>query len=189
MELIQHIQNHFRIPLDEVAKVAALFQPSQLKKEAFYSKKGAYCSQLSFLQKGHIRIFDQQGDKEITQWIAGPGQLITDLRSFVFQHPSRWQMQCLDEVELFSIDRKNFESLHQLVPNWAQIEKEFISDCFITLENRVFSHLTMSAEERYLHFYNYNPELFTSVPQQYLASMLGMTPETFSRIRKKIVLS
>lgn len=189
MELIQHIQNHFRIPLDEVPRVAELFKPKQFQKGSFYSKKGSYCTQLSFLQKGHIRIFDQHKDKEITQWIAGPGQLITDLRSFVFQHPSRWKMQCLDDVELFSIARNDFEKIHQLVPNWAQIEKEFISDCFITLENRVFSHLSMTAEERYQHLYTYNPSIFNSVPQQYLASMLGMTPETFSRIRRKAVLS
>lgn len=189
MEITQHIKNHFRLKQEDIPKVAQLFKPSQLEKGTFYSKKGAFCSQLSFIQQGHIRIFDLQNDKEITQWIAGPGQLITDLRSFVFKQPSRWYMQCLDDVELFNIESKDFDSLHQLVPNWAQIEKEFISDCFITLENRVFSHLSLSAEERYQHLYAYNPDLFHTVPQQYLASMLGMTPETFSRIRKKLVLS
>jgi CRP-like cAMP-binding protein len=53
------------------------------------------------------------------------------------------------------------------------------------LEDRIFSHLSMSAEDRYQFFFQHNKELFNQVPLQYIASMLGMTPETFSRIRKK----
>jgi CRP-like cAMP-binding protein len=55
------------------------------------------------------------------------------------------------------------------------------------LEDRVFGHLSLSAEERYLQFFNQNKELFNQVPLQYIASMLGMTPETFSRIRKSLI--
>ncbi|HEY5823130.1 MAG TPA: cyclic nucleotide-binding protein, partial [Cyclobacteriaceae bacterium] len=64
-------------------------------------------------------------------------------------------------------------------------EKLFMVRCFSIMEDRIFGHLSMSAEERYQFFFNQNKELFNQVPLQYLASMLGMTPETFSRIRKK----
>jgi CRP-like cAMP-binding protein len=65
------------------------------------------------------------------------------------------------------------------------LEKLFIARCFIMLEDRIFTHLSMTAEERYNFFFENNKELFNQVPLQYIASMLGMTPETFSRIRKK----
>jgi hypothetical protein len=74
-----------------------------------------------------------------------------------------------------------------VVPAWPEIEKQFIAGCFITLEDRVFNHLSLSAEERYDQLFAFNQDLFRHVPQQYLASMLGMTPETFSRIRAKKV--
>jgi CRP/FNR family transcriptional regulator, anaerobic regulatory protein len=61
----------------------------------------------------------------------------------------------------------------------------FIVRCFKALEDRVFGHLSMSAEERYLYFFENNKELFNQVPLLYIASMLGMTAETFSRIRKR----
>jgi CRP-like cAMP-binding protein len=72
-----------------------------------------------------------------------------------------------------------------VVPKWPEIEKTFIARCFTVLEDRVMTHLSLTAEERYEAFFQYNPELFNTAPSQYLASMLGMTPETFSRIRKK----
>ncbi len=75
-----------------------------------------------------------------------------------------------------------------LVPKWHELEKMFLVRCFTIMEDRIFSHLSMSAEERYQFFFQHNQELFNQVPQQYLASMLGMTPETFSRIRKKQLL-
>lgn len=72
-----------------------------------------------------------------------------------------------------------------LIPKWAELEKMFIIHCFVTLEDRIQTHLSMTAEERYHYFFENNKDLFNQVPLQYIASMLGMTPETFSRIRKK----
>jgi CRP-like cAMP-binding protein len=76
--------------------------------------------------------------------------------------------------------------MKEFIPKWNELEKLFIINCFSTLEDRIFSHLAMSAEERYQFFFANNKELFNQVPLQYIASMLGMTPETFSRIRKRI---
>jgi hypothetical protein len=65
------------------------------------------------------------------------------------------------------------------------MEKQFITSCFVAIEDRIFQHLSLSAEERYDELFEQNKELFNHVPLQYIASMLGMTPETFSRIRSK----
>jgi CRP-like cAMP-binding protein len=73
------------------------------------------------------------------------------------------------------------------LPKWHEIEKKFISKCFIMLEDRIFQHLSLSAEELYIAFFENNRQLFREVPLQYIASMLGMTPETFSRVRKKML--
>jgi CRP-like cAMP-binding protein len=64
-------------------------------------------------------------------------------------------------------------------------EKRFLAQYFVMMEDRIFSHLSMTAEERYNLFFENNSELFNQIPLQFIASMLGMTPETFSRIRKK----
>ena len=89
------------------------------------------------------------------------------------------------DTELYSISKTNYKRLNELVQAWNELEKMFLIRCFITLENRIFSHLSMTAEERYRFFFENNKELFNQVPLQFIASMLGMTPETFSRIRKR----
>ncbi|MEL7003638.1 MAG: cyclic nucleotide-binding protein, partial [Bacteroidota bacterium] len=73
------------------------------------------------------------------------------------------------------------------VENWNEIEKWFLAKCFMSIEDRIFSLISMSAEERYTYFLQTKPELLRQVPLQYIASILGMTPETLSRIRRKII--
>lgn len=84
-----------------------------------------------------------------------------------------------------TIDKKSYLELSESFPKWKEIEIQFIAKCFGMLEDRVFSHLSMSAEERYNLYFEQNKELFNQVPLQYIASVLGMSAETFSRIRKR----
>jgi CRP-like cAMP-binding protein len=107
------------------------------------------------------------------------------LASFVFSQPSRWNIQALTDCELYVIDSNDYQNLGEIVPKWLELEKLFIAKCFTILEDRVLQHLAMSAEERYNQLFQFNKELFNIVPLQYLASMLGITPETLSRLRKK----
>ncbi len=72
-----------------------------------------------------------------------------------------------------------------MVAKWKDVEQLFLVRCFTILEDRIFTHLSMGAEQRYLQFYENNKALFNQVPLQYIASLLGMTPETLSRIRRK----
>ena len=108
-----------------------------------------------------------------------------DLSSFVFQQPSRWNIHALTDADVYVIKYADYKQIGQIIPRWQELEKLFITRCFSILEERIMTHLSMTAEERYQHFFDFNPALFNQVPLQYLASMLGMTPETFSRIRKR----
>ncbi len=168
-----------------MGQITSLFQESQLKKGAYFTKSGRYCEKLSFVRSGFIRVFAITDNKEVTQWISSKGYFVTDLYSFSFKERARWNIQALTDCELYTIDKKNYALLNKLVPNWVEMEKQFIASCFIQLEDRVFSHLSLSAEERYNKLFENNPALFNQVPLHYIASMLGMTPETFSRIRRK----
>ena len=184
-ELEKYIQSYFGVNRDDLAKIAGFFHPLTLRKGDFYLRSGAYSNRLAFMQSGVIREFLIVGDKEITKWISTQGYFVVDLSSFVFHQPARWNLQALTDCELFVIDRSNYEQIGNVVPRWHELEKLFIAKCFAVLEDRVVAHLSMTAEERYQQLFNFNKELFNLGPLQYLASMLGMTPETLSRIRKK----
>lgn len=173
------------VDTEELKSIASLFEPELLKKGDFFLETGKKCDRLSFIQSGFLRIFLETENKKVTQWISSKGYFITDLSSFIFDQPARWTIQALTDVEIYTIRKSKYDNIKTVVPKWPELEKLFIVHCFITLEDRIFSHLSMTAEERYCFFFENNKELFNQVPLQYIASMLGMTPETFSRIRKK----
>lgn len=183
------IKSYFDIiDSEELSEITSLFKLETLKKGDYFLKTNKKCERLSFVQSGFLRIFIDTDNKEITQWISTKGYFVTDLSSFIFDQPARWTIQALTDVEIYTIKKSEYEKIKTVIPKWSELEKMFIVHCFTTLEDRIFSHLSMTAEERYNFFYENNKELFNQVPLQYIASMLGMTPETFSRIRRKQLL-
>lgn len=188
-ELEHYIKSYFGVVnADDLKSIVSFFRLETIKKGDFLLKAGKRCDKLSFVQSGLLRMFISTEEKEITQWISTKGYFSTDLSSFVFDTPSRLSIQALTDTEVYSISKADYTKIGALVPKWNELEKLFIIRCFIMLEERIFSHLSMTAEERYDYFFENNRELFNQVPLQYIASMLGMTPETFSRIRKKQLL-
>jgi len=188
-EIEKYIEGYFGIGGKDLSPIGKLFKEHQLRKNDFLLKINQYSTELSFVKKGYLRMYasNESGEKEITQWVSMQGMFVTDLSSFIFKTPSRWNIQALSDCELYTITKENYDKIGQVVTNWAELDKLFIAKCFITLENRVFNQLSMTAEEKYKNLFSMNPEIFNQVPLQYIASMLGMTPETLSRIRRKLI--
>lgn len=186
IELSAYLRKEFGLSQDLLNKTLPHFQRETLFKSDYFIKSGRNADKLGFIESGMIRIYAESGEKEITQWISTPGYFITELSSFVFQKPSRLHLQAIEDTTLLTINKSDYDSLCQLYHEWNQLDKKFIAKCFVMLEDRIFSHLYMTAEERFRQLMDYNPTLFNRVPLQYLASMLGMTPETLSRMRGKI---
>ncbi len=187
-EIVNYIEAYFGIRQQEVLKILNFFEEHQVEKDSYLLKQGKLQSNLSFIKSGYVRFYniDPMSGKEITQWVATPGTIVTDVGCLFFNAPAKFDIQTLSDCELFTISQDNYKKIGNHVTNWNQLEKMFLAKCFSGLEDRVYSHLSMSSEERYNYFFQINPELFNQVPLQYIASMLGMTAETFSRIRKKL---
>lgn len=185
-QLAIHISQYFKLEPQEAQAMANLFKQEKLKKGGFFLKELQYCNRISFVQSGYIRIFTDFKDKEVTQWVSSPTTFVTELSSFLFQQRARFNFQALADCELYSISSEDYKKLPTVVPRWVDVERYFLGACFITIENRITQLLALSAEERYQYFFKDHQHLFREIPQQYLASMLGMTPETFSRIRAKL---
>ena len=184
----QYIQTYFGLQGERLQETAALFHPEAITKGEFLLRAGANCQRLSFVNSGYFRMFalDEHGNKEVTQWISWEGYFVTDLASFLFDQPARWNIQALSDGHIHTISKQDYRNLANYSQDWPRLERLFLAKCFVTIENRVFQLLSMTAEERYLFFFNQHPKLFNQVPLQYIASLLGMTPETLSRIRKKM---
>jgi CRP-like cAMP-binding protein len=189
MHSLEHfLRTNFFLSAETMDLILPNFKKIELKKGEYFIKMGRVADKMAFIDSGLIRIYAEaeSAEKEVTQWISTPGYFITELSSFVFQKPARLHLQALEDTTLFSIHKVTHQQLCNQVAEWNELDKKFIAKCFVMLEDRIFSHLYMSAEERFKQLMEFQPDLFNRVPLQYLASMLGMTPETLSRMRKKI---
>jgi CRP-like cAMP-binding protein len=184
-ELEQYIQTYFGVNKQEAIAISDFFKPITLDKGNFFLKAGRYSDQLGFVKTGLMREFLFVDHKEVTKSILTTCDFVVDMASFVFNQPARWNIQALTDCELYVINSVDNEKIGQKIPRWQELERFCVAKFFAGMEDRIVQLLSLSAKERYEQFLNSNRELFQQVPLQYLASMLGMTPETFSRIRRK----
>jgi len=184
-ELESYINSYFGVQKEDILRIGSFFHPELLKKGEFFTKAGQVCNKLSFHRSGLIRVFADVDGKEITQWISTKGYFVTDLSGIIFSQAGKYNIQALTDCELYTIAKNDYNNLGRIIPKWHELEKLFIAKCFTILEARILALLSMTAEERYRALFQHQKELFNQVPLQYLASMMGMTPETLSRIRKK----
>jgi len=186
-ELQKHIGAYFDFDKLAAEKVSEKFNTVNLKKGDYFCQTDDHCSKMGFLQSGALRIYVNEDKSEVTQWISSHGEFVTDLSSFMFYTPARWNIQAISDCKIHIISRDSYNRIGDDVNEWAELERLFLAKCFVTLENRVYSFLSKSAEERYQELFEAKKELFNEIPPQYLASMLGMSLETFSRMRKKSI--
>ena len=143
-ELISILQTNWGLTQSQVESITHLFDFHELKKGTFHTKIGDNHPKMSIIMNGYMRVFAASENKEVTQWIAAPTELITDLSAFVFHQPARWNIQCITEVEMYSLSQQNYLQLSKIIENWSTVERQFISSCFLHLEDRVFSFIASS---------------------------------------------
>lgn len=186
-KLSSFLRTEFKLPKVIAEQVLSFFEMEVLHKDSYLVKKGRQCQRMCIVQDGYLRFYSDSEKKTITHWIFGKDQLITDVASFFFQQPAKWNIQALTDTEVYTLSYSNYQKLRTHVPEWDHYERLFILKLLSALENRVYSLLSMSAEERYQYLFQSDANMFNELPLQYLASMLGMTPETLSRIRAKSI--
>ena len=178
------ILNQVVVEKKSMDNILAVFKPLEITKGEFFLKSGKICRQMAFIESGYMRMYDLVDGKEITLWIGSEGKFITSLSSFVFETRNNWNIQAITDCKLYIINRKNHFRLNKTEPKWLEFDNILLANSFVLLENSMFSQLHTTAKQRYDILLSEEPELFKNIPLQYIASMLGITPESLSRLRK-----
>lgn len=155
------------------------------KKGSFYIKEGQTSSGLFIIEKGLVRMFYRKGDKEINSLFALENEVITSSRTLFFELPAKENIQFMEDSIIHSISRKDLYELCNLYPEINTIERLATEAYSVALEDRIFSLQTLSSTERYDELVRDNPQILQRVSLGHIASYLGVTIETISRIRKK----
>jgi len=184
----KNITNHVSLSSDELALVHQLFQHKICRKKTMLLNKGQVCGFEAFIIKGCVKRYyiDHEGDEVILQF-AVENWWLSDMVSFTEQVPSLLYIETIEDTELLQITFQNKELLFKEIPKLERVFRLLVQRAYSVLENRFFTGLTASAEERYLNFIKKYPVLPQRVPQYQIASYLGITPEALSRIRASLL--
>jgi CRP-like cAMP-binding protein len=185
--LRQTIQNTVTISETDLDFTLSLFKPLALKKNDYFLEIGKKCNQVAFIKSGMLRIFypNNKGD-DTTCYFSLPKEFVTSFSSFTTGNPSIESIQAILPTELFVIDKQDLEILYEKIPATQEFGRKAAENLSIIMEKRISLFLNNSAEERYQFLLKHNPILIQTVPLQYLASYLGISPQHLSRLRKNL---
>ena len=158
------------------------------RKRKLILKEGVYCNHIYFLVKGAVRGFRREGQKDITTWIVIEKELVTSIFSLDNPSPSIENIQALENSELLALTYEDLDLLYQQFPEFNLIARKMLQHYYADAEKRAFIARLTKAENKYRHFLMMHPSLANRIPLKYIASYLGMTLETLSRVRKKFKL-
>lgn len=157
------------------------------KKGSFLIFSGDLCESIFFVEKGLLRQYsiDNKGKEHILQF-APEGWLLNDRESMSLKKGSKFNIEALEDTEVFILDQAIMDKLEQEIPEFSAFNKDLLNNHIRQLQNRVNLLLSATAEERYLSFVKMYPDILLRVPQWMVASYLGITPESLSRVRKEL---
>lgn len=165
------------------------FIPKKIRKKQTLLLEGDVCTYNAFIEKGILRSYttDAKGNEHIIQF-AFEGWWITDLSSFLMGENSTYTIEAIEDSELLLLTAAAREELMNALPVFERYQRLLLENAYIALQARVNSALTATAEEKYTKLTIAYPDIVARVPQHMIASYLGLTPETLSRVRKQITL-
>jgi CRP-like cAMP-binding protein len=180
-----------RIQLTEAEKELSksFFIPKKLRKKQYLLQEGDVCKYVAFVEKGMLRSYtiDDKGGEHIIQF-AFEGWWISDQYSFLTGEPSIYNIDALEDSELLLLTQSAEEQMLAKIPQLERFFRILLQNSLIAAQRRLVSSLSRTAEEKYTDLIQSCPTIPQRVPQHMMASYLGITPETLSRIRKQMAL-
>jgi CRP-like cAMP-binding protein len=170
----------------ELELVRQVSVSKKVRKNNYLLEEGKVSNFIGFVTKGSFRLFRKGEDgQEYTMKFAIENWWISDFTSFMSGEPSNCYIEALENSELIWFSRETWDHLIATIPNFHRMIDKLTAKNFEAHQNRIFSNISEPAETRYDNFVNKYPTLYNRIPLYMIASFLGITRETLSRVRKQ----
>lgn len=186
-QLYKSIHENVALTDDEWELCKQSFSPKKMRKKQFLLQEGDVCKRIAFIEKGALYSYstDEKGSQHVIQF-GFEGWWIADLYSYFNNEPSSLNIEILEDSELLLIDRTQHERLLQEIPKYGKYTRIIFQNAFVALQRRIESALGLTAEEKYSRLIEQSPQFMNRVPLHLIASYLGVSPETLSRVRGQL---
>lgn len=186
--LIQFFQNVLPMSTGKAEQLAEKFKEGKIARNGYLLKEGAVCNESHFIEEGIMRsyTYDLEGN-EVTTAFYSKKMHGSDLLSFFKRIPSKEYIQALTDCETWYITYDDMQANFHAIPEFRDFGRLNIINQYSILKQRMLSMLKETAEQRYGDLINTNPEVLQNAPLKYIASYLGITDTSLSRIRKEFI--
>lgn len=184
--LIKHIQTYTMLNQQEIEHLKNAVEKRVFDKRELIFSEGKIANDIYFVTKGCVRLFYNVDGHEKTAFFYTEGQFICAGESYTYKVPAIENYQAIEQTEIYVFPQSKIEQLLAIAPKFELLARIATENELITCQKIIASFVTKSAEQRYLDLLQTQGELFQRVPQQYIASFLGVSPETLSRIKARI---
>ena len=151
-------------------------------------KAGQVCEHIYFIKKGAVRGFIKEGKKDITTWITAENEVVSSISALDAREPALENMQAIENCELLALTYADFQDLYIKFPEFNIVARKILQKYYKDAEGRAFIVRLTNAENKYRLFITRYGHLANRIPLTYIASFLGITLETLSRVRKRLSL-
>ena len=181
-----YIQERSPLRASDWERIQKVFQPLTLASGEHILEEGQICRNLYFLDRGLLRYYNWIDGMDRTKFFTFESQLFTSQGSFSEALPSTENIQAIEPSQVRFTDRQTAKQLFAEIPAWATFVRSIIIDVQVWTSDLLLESLHLTAEQRYLSILQQKPEWIQRIPLKYLASYLGIAPESLSRIRRKL---
>lgn len=181
------LTSNLNVNEEEILSIVKNCRLKEVKRGEFLLRENEYCRHAFFVEKGLLRQYsiDSKGKEHILSF-APQNWFVTDRASSYFNQPSNYYIQALEDSRVVLIDEDFIRLLSEKIPTFVDFNNRLLHNHIRHLQKRIDFLLSATAEERYLQFIEMYPDILLRVPQTMVASYLGITPESLSRIRKEM---
>jgi CRP/FNR family transcriptional regulator, anaerobic regulatory protein len=187
--LFQEISKKIILTIDDKALCKNYFEEVNFNRNTILDEQDKVPQFLYFIVSGFMRLFyyDENGD-EVTTYLTSPNGFIASFLSLIHQKPATENVECITDCQLLRISRANLISLIDKSENFKKFSLVIFEQVIALSQIRANDLATLTAELRYKKMIQEQPQLLQNVPVQYIASFLGIKPQSLSRIRRQIIL-
>lgn len=184
--LLHFFQSTHYFSAQQATEIVQQFVEKEIARHELLLREGQVANEYFFLETGFMRAFVHDVDgKDVTTNFYTPGQVVFEVSSFFNRVPSRENIQALADCKGWYITYEQLNHLFHAIPEFREFGRSILVKGFSTLKNRTLSMISETAEKRYENLLKSNPDIFQNVPLKYIASFLGITDTSLSRIRKE----
>jgi CRP-like cAMP-binding protein len=186
-KLVLFIEQVLPIPRTKIEEIATYFQSIEIAKNDYFIKEGKVSNNYLFLETGFIRAFafDLDGN-EVTTEFYSESQIVFEVGSFFQQTVSKENFQALEDCKGWFITFDQLQVLFHSIQEFREFGRMILVKGFISFKQRTLSLINETAEQRYESLIKTRPEIFQKAPLKYIASYLGITDTSLSRIRREV---